>query len=111
MRTAALHSYSILNTPGIYTRFPDKLKLHRPSTIDYTLANAALLQRITRWRDVYQRTGSDHIVIVTEIDCEKVELAMPSPDCEKIVWRTEKGQPNPLIEKALKEYRCRSAGY
>jgi len=40
-----------------------------------------------------------------------VEVAAPSPDWDKITWRTEEGQPNPLIEEALKEYRCGSAGY
>ena len=111
MRTAALNGYNILNTPGVYTRFPDNPELHRPSVLDYTLANAALLPKVSRWRDIFQRTGSDHIVIVTDINSEEVELATPSPDWDKITWRTEEGQLNPLIEEALKEYRCGGAGY
>jgi len=111
MCTATLHGYSILNTPGIYTRFRDNPELHCPYTIDYTMANATLLPRVIRWRDIYQRTGSDHIVIITKINSEELELAMPSPNWEKIVWRTEKGQPNPMVEEALKEYRCGGAGY
>ena len=111
MRTAALHSYTILNTPGIYTRFPDNPNLHRPSTIDYTLANASMFTKVNRWRDITQRTGSDHIVIVTEIDSEEVELARPAPDWEKIKWRTDKGEPNPDIKAALDDYYGEEWGY
>jgi len=111
MRTAALSGFNILNTPGIYTRFPDNPELHRPSVLDYALANAALLPKVSRWRDVFQRTGSDHIVIVIDINSEEVEIAAPSPDWDKITWRTEEGKPNPLIEEALKEYRSGGTGY
>ena len=72
MRTAALQGYTILNTPGIHTRFLDNLMTHRPSTIDYSLANASMFSRVMRWRDLTQQTGSDHIIIVTEIHFEKL---------------------------------------
>ena len=101
MRTVALHGYSILNTQWIYTRFLDNPNLHRPSSIDYTLANAAMFAKVTRWRDITQRIGSDQIVIVTEIDSEVVELTRLAPDWEMIKWRTDKGQPNPNIKAAL----------
>ena len=48
MRLAALCGYNIINTPGIYRRFPDNPIIHRPSVIDYTLANNSLLARISR---------------------------------------------------------------
>jgi len=102
MRLAALRGYTIINTPGIYTRFPDNPTLHRPSLIDYTLANNSLLAKVSKWKDVYQRSGSDHIIIVTELDSEGVTLARASPDWEKIKWKDEEGEPNPLIESALK---------
>ena len=111
MRTAALHGYTILNIPGIYTRFSDNLNLHRPSTIDYTFANAAMFTKVTRWRDVTQRTGSDHIVLIPEIDSEEVELARPAPDWEKIKWRTNKEEPKPDIKTALDGYFGEEWGY
>jgi len=104
MRLAALQDYTIINTPGIYTRFPDNPRLHRPSVIDYTLANNSLLAKVSKRKDVYQRSGSDHIIIVTELDSEGVALARASQDWEKIKWRDEEGEPNPVIESALKRY-------
>jgi len=84
MRLAALRGYNIINTPGIYMRFADNPTLHRPSVIDYALANKSLLTKVSKWKDVYQRSGSDHIIIVTELDSEGVTLARASPDWEKI---------------------------
>ena len=104
MRRAALSGYTILNTPGIYTRFPDNVMLHRPSIINYSIANAAMFNKLSRWRDITQRTSSDHISIVTELDSEEIELAKPAPNWEKIKWRTDKGKPNPTIEATLKAY-------
>jgi len=104
MRLAALRGYNIINTPGIYTRLPDTPIIHRPSVIDYTLANNSLLARLSRWEDVYQRSGSDHVIVVTELDSEGVGLAGPAPDWEKIDWKDEKGEPNPVIKSALRRY-------
>jgi len=84
MRTAALQGHKILNTPGIHTRFSNNPMLHRPSTIDYTLANASMFTKVSRWRDITQRTGSDHIVIVTEINSKEIHLARLVPDWDKI---------------------------
>jgi len=111
MCRAALQGYNILNMPGIYTRFPDNPELDRPPAINYILTNAALLPRVSRWQDFQQRTRSDHIVIVTNIDSEEAELAMASPDWDKIMWHMEKWQPNPLIEESLMHYRSRESGY
>jgi len=83
MSTAALSGYTILNTQGIYTRFPDNVMLHRPSIINYSMANAAMFNKLSRWRDIDQRTSSDHISIVTELDSEEIELAKPAPNWEK----------------------------
>ena len=111
MRTATLQGYTILNTPGIHTRFPDNPMIHRSSTIDYSLVNASMFSQVTRWRDLTQQTGSDHIIIVTEIDSEEITLARPVPDWEKINWQIEKGKPNPVIKESLKEYCNESWGY
>jgi len=47
IRTAVLHGYNILNTPGSYTHFPDNPELHRVSIIDYTLANTPLIPKVS----------------------------------------------------------------
>jgi len=104
MRLAALRGYNIINTPGIYTRLPENPTLHRPSVIDYALANNSLLAKVSKWKDVYQTSGSEHMIIVTELDSEGVPLARVSPDWEKIRWRDEEGEPNPVIQLALKPY-------
>jgi len=59
---------------------------------------------VSKWKDVYQRSGSDHIIIVTELDSEGMALARASPDWEKIKWKDEEGEPNAVIESALKRY-------
>jgi len=56
VRTAALNGYTILNRPGIHRRFPDNATIPRPLVLDYTLVNASMFARITRWRDITQRT-------------------------------------------------------
>jgi len=104
MRLAGLRGYTIINIPGIYTRFPDNPTLHRPSVFHYTLANNSLFAKLSKWKDVYQRSGSDYIIIITELDSEGMTLARASPDWEKIKWRDEEGEPNPVIESALKRY-------
>jgi len=84
MRLAALRGYNIIKMRGIYMRFPDNPTLHRPYIIDYTLVNNLLLAKVLRWKDVYQRSGLDHIIIITELDSEGLGLARPAPDWEKM---------------------------
>jgi len=55
IRLPALRGYTIINTPGIYTRFPDNPTLHRPTVIAYTLANNSLLAKVSKFKNVYQR--------------------------------------------------------
>ena len=61
-------------------RFLDNRVHHRPSVINYTLRNNSLLAKVSRWEDVYQRSDSDHIIIVTELDSEGLGLTRPAPD-------------------------------
>jgi len=55
--------FTLLNTPGIYTRFP-LTGTHRPSAIDLTFANPNMLPAFRSW-DASSRpsTGSDHVPI------------------------------------------------
>jgi hypothetical protein len=65
-RVASLRGYAILNEPGIYTRIPETTG-HRPSIIDYTLADPHCQKFVKSWKANRPSTGSDHIAIKTEI--------------------------------------------
>jgi len=99
------------HTSGIHTRFPDNPMIHRPSTIDYTLAKTSLFSKVSWWRDLTQSTDADHIGIITEINSEVIHLARPASDWEKIKWQIGKGKPNPVIEEWLKDYCSEEWGY
>jgi hypothetical protein len=99
-RVASLHGYAILNEPGIYTRFPD-ITGHRPSTIDYTLADRHCQKFVKSWKTNLPSTGSDHIAIKTEIQTTPWGNPKPSPNWGKIAWRNEEGKPNEDIKEDL----------
>ena len=54
--------FSLLNTPGVYTRFPLGGEA-RPSVIDLAFASSALLPFFITWDTPLPSTGSDHIPI------------------------------------------------
>jgi len=68
----ALGGLALLNSPGVYTRFPLSGKA-RPSFIDLTLANPLLLPFVKGWETSLPSTGSDHVPIT-------ILLASPSSD-------------------------------
>jgi len=51
--------YHLLNTPGVYTRFPFDTIL-RPSVLDLAFANTALSSLVSSWDTPIPSTGSDH---------------------------------------------------
>src|SRR5437868_7089139 len=54
--------FSLLNTPGIYTRFPLGGEA-RPSVIDLSFASSSLVPFFISWDTPLPSTGSDHISI------------------------------------------------
>ena len=56
---ASAYLFSLLNTPGIYTRFPFTTN-HRPAVLDLSFANSALLPYFSAWNPSLPLTGSDH---------------------------------------------------
>jgi len=54
--------FSLLNTPGIYTRFPFTTN-HRPAVLDLSFANSALLPYFSSWNPSLPSTGSDHTAL------------------------------------------------
>ena len=51
--------FSLLNTPGVYIRFPFNTH-HRPAVLDLSFANTALLPYFCSWNPSFPPTGSDH---------------------------------------------------
>jgi len=51
--------FSLLNTPGVYTRFPFTSN-HRPTVLDLSFANFALLPYFSSWNPSLPPTGSGH---------------------------------------------------
>ena len=68
--------FSLLNTPGIYTRFPFT-GTHRPSVIDLAFTNPHIFPAFRSWdASVLPCTGSDHAPIL-------ISLRPPSPHDDK----------------------------
>jgi len=73
---AADLGFTLLNTPGIYTRFPFT-GTHRPSTIDLAFANPRIFPAFRSWdASVLPSLGSDHAPIL-------ISLCPPSPHSDK----------------------------
>jgi len=54
--------FSLLNTPGVYTRFPFTSN-HRLAVLDLSFANPALLPYFSSWNPSLRPTGSDHTAL------------------------------------------------
>jgi len=68
--------FSLLNTPGVYTRFPYS-GTHRASTIDLAFANPHMFAAFRSWdASSLPSTGSDHAPI-------KITLRPPTPHNDK----------------------------
>ena len=59
--------YSLLNTPGVYTRFSMSL-VGRPGVIDLAFACPLLAPHLSEWSDPLPSTGSEHIPILLCFD-------------------------------------------
>jgi len=59
---ASTQLFSLLNTPGVYTRFPFTSN-HRPAVLDLSFANTALLLNFSSWNPYLPPTGSDHTAL------------------------------------------------
>jgi len=55
--------FHLLNTPGVYTRFPFDT-VSRPSVLDLAFANTALALQVSSWDSPLPSTGSDHVPCV-----------------------------------------------
>jgi len=70
--------YHLLNTPGVYTRFPFDT-ISRPSVLDLAFANTALSPLVSSWDTPLPSTGSDHVPCV--ITLKPPTIMLPPPYC------------------------------
>jgi len=77
---AALGGFALLNSPGVYTKFPLSGKA-RPSVVDLAFANPLLLPFVKSWETPLLSTGSDHVPMT-------ILLAAPSSDLapQRLWW-------------------------
>ena len=82
---AADMGFSLLNTPGVYTRFPFVTR-DRPVDLDLSFANIELAPFFTSSSTYLPSTGSDHIPIMLALSAPLLRPALASPNWEKADW-------------------------
>jgi len=70
--------YHLLNTPGVYTRFPFDT-ITRPSVLDLAFANTAVSTLISSWDRPLPSTGSGHVPCVITLRPPAIMLCPPTP--------------------------------
>jgi len=69
--------YPLLNSPGVYTRFPFDTT-PRPSVLDLAFANTALSSLVSSWDTPLPSTGSDHVPCMVTLRPPAVMLPPPT---------------------------------
>ena len=76
-------AYSLLNTPGVYTRFPLS-GTFRPSAIDLAFANPLIRPAFQSWdATTLPSTASDHVPILIHLAAQTDARAPPRPMWDK----------------------------
>ena len=79
-------AFSLLNTPGVYTRFPLSGSF-RPSAIDLAFANPLIRPAFRSWdATTLPSTGSDDVPILIHLAGPTDERAPPRPMWDKADW-------------------------
>jgi len=92
--TATELGFSLLNTPGVFTRFSMSL-IGRPGVIDLAFACPLLAPYFSEWSDPLPSTGSDHIPILLRFEAPVFRAPPPSPNWVLTDW--------PALEASLKD--------
>ena len=82
---ADTRGFSLLNTPGVYTRFPLS-GIGRPSVLDLAFASASLVPFLARWDTPYESTGSDHVPILMTFAMAALLPPRSTPDWSRVDW-------------------------
>ena len=77
--------YSLLNTPGIFTRF-SMSNIGRPGVLDLAFACPLLAPYFTEWSDPLPSTGSDHIPILLRFEAPLFRAPPPTPNWSLTDW-------------------------
>ena len=85
--------FSLLNTPGVFTRFSMSL-IGRPGVLNLAFACPLLTPYLTKWSDPLPSTGSDHIPILVPFEAHLFHAPPPSPN-----WTLT---DRPALEQSLK---------
>jgi len=89
---ASAQLFSLLNTPGVYTRYPFTSN-HRPAVLDLSFANPVLLPYFSSWNPSLRPTGWDHTALT-------IILSTPvlKPPPKGLQWRyTDWDHISPLL--------------
>ena len=79
--------FSLLNTPGVFTRFSMSL-IGRPGVLDLAFACPLLTPYFSEWSDPLPSTGSDHIPILLRFEAPLFQAPPPSPNRALTDWAT-----------------------
>jgi len=85
--------FSLLNTPGVFTRFSMSL-IGRPGVLDLAFACPRLAPYFIEWSDPLPSTGSDHIPILLRFEAPLFRAPPPAPNWALTDW--------PSLEASLK---------
>jgi len=90
---AAEDGYSLLNTPGVHTRFPLNGN-SRPAVLDLSFASTALMLFFQEWVTDLLFTGCDHVPITIRMAHPITSAPPPAPNWVRTDW--------PSLEPQLK---------
>jgi len=77
--------FSLLNTPGVFTRFSMSL-IWRPGVLDLAFACRLLAPYFTEWSDPLPSTGSDHIPILLRFEAPLFRAPPRTPNWALPDW-------------------------
>ena len=77
--------FSLLNTPGVITRFSMSL-IGRPGVLDLAFACPLLALYFPEWSDALPSTGSDHIPILLRFEAPLFRAPPPTPNWALTDW-------------------------
>jgi len=95
LELAELGGFALLNSPGVYTRFPLSGKAH-PSVINLAFANSMLRPLVKSWETSLPSTGSDHVPITIILASASWDAASP-----RLMWDNTDWEPLSPIGKHL----------
>src|SRR5437588_7875979 len=88
---AADLGFSLLNVPGIFTRFPFDSST-RPGVLDISFANPAAAPFFQSWDTSLPSTGSDHVPVTILLSAPLLRTPPPTPNWDKTAWDALKSQ-------------------